>query len=111
MNASTVIRLVDLTGTVTGSCSNDGMAQTGLDDKAGALYLRYWDVEAHDGRGVAEWTYDIAKAYLFSSSIDAARVWKLVPVCRPLREDGKPNRPLTAFSVIIEDLVSAKKYA
>ena len=109
MDASTVIRLVDLTGKVIGSCINDGAAQTGMDANR-ALYLRYWDVEAHDGRGIVEWTADLSEAHVFASSIDAARVWKLVPMCRPLREDGKPNRPLTAFSIIIESLSSAKKY-
>jgi len=46
------------------------------DARCPGQYLKAYDPEAHDGRGKAEWTAD--------------------------RPDGRPNRPLTAFTVTFD---------
>jgi hypothetical protein len=62
-------------------------------------YLQSFDVNAHDGMGTAEWTVDVNKAMRFADLVEAIETWQTRSVVRPLRADGKPNRPLTAFSV------------
>jgi hypothetical protein len=68
------------------------------------VYLKSYDIEAHDGRGSAEWTYDRDGATQFVSLEHAARTWQTQSKIRPLRPDGKPNRPLSAFTVEVEEL-------
>ena len=64
-------------------------------------FLHSYDPEAHDGRGEATWTTDPAHARTFASTADALACWRAVPRNRPTRVDGKPNRPLSAFTVEI----------
>jgi hypothetical protein len=61
-------------------------------------WLQSFDVDAADGRGVVTFTRDAAKARRFFDAIDAATTWKMTSTVRPVREDGRPNRPLTAFT-------------
>jgi hypothetical protein len=76
-----------------------GMSTLGGPDVRGRL-LRSWDVDAHDGRGTAEWTDDPARAFVFPNGADALEAWRARSKVRPNRaHDGKPNRPLTYFSV------------
>jgi hypothetical protein len=44
-------------------------------------------------------TPHVAKARGFSSSTEALEHWRRQSVVYPLRPDGKPNRPLTAYTV------------
>lgn len=69
---------------------------------AGA-YLKAFDVEGAAGAGLVSWTADKSEALVFGSFIEAFEAWRAVPASRPLRPDGKPNRPLTAFSIAFED--------
>lgn len=62
-------------------------------------YLKAFDVEAHDGRGECDATGDLAEAMVFDSYREASAAWQTQSVKRPLREDGQPNRPLTAFTI------------
>ena len=62
-------------------------------------YVVACDVDARDGRGVLVDTPDQARATVFPSAFDALEYWKRQSTRRPLRDDGKPNRPLTAFTV------------
>ena len=62
-------------------------------------YLKSFDVEAHDGRGTAEWTASLAEAMRFDDLSEAIEAWQTQSKVRPLRADGRPNRPLTAFHV------------
>jgi hypothetical protein len=64
-------------------------------------FLKSYDPEAHDGRGSARWTNNLNEALTFSSQVEAARLWRSIPRVRPKRSDGRPNRPLTAFTVLI----------
>lgn len=47
-------------------------------------------------------TPDIGEAMHFSDLEELHRVWTLVDGRDPIRPDGKPNRPLTAFTVTTE---------
>jgi hypothetical protein len=67
-----------------------------------AEYLMWADVEAFNGRGDAVFTSKLKKARRFANFEEAFEFWRKQSVRRPLREDGLPNRPLTAFNVTIE---------
>jgi len=65
-------------------------------------YLASYDPEARDGRGSGTWTPDKARALLFEDEKAAMAFYNQVPRNRPVRPDGKPNRPLTAYTVAFE---------
>lgn len=65
-------------------------------------YLMAYDPDAYDGRGDATFTRDVRSAMKFDSVAQALELWTASPKVRPVREDGKPNRPLTAFSMVTE---------
>jgi hypothetical protein len=62
-------------------------------------WLWSYDPEAFDGRGDIRTTSNISLAMKFDSIDQALDLYRSVPACRPLRDDGKPNRPLTAATV------------
>jgi hypothetical protein len=62
-------------------------------------YLASYDPEGDAGNGVAVWTRDPAQAMTFPTGEAATACYRAVPPNRPLRPDGKPNHPLTTFSV------------
>lgn len=62
-------------------------------------YLKSYDPEADGVLGV--WTADIAQARVFDSLEDLTTCWRQVRQREPVRADGLPNRPLTAFTVEI----------
>jgi hypothetical protein len=65
-------------------------------------WLAAFDPEADDGRGRIELTSDRALAMSFKSYRDAFATYQRVPKCHPVREsDGRPNRPLTAYTIEI----------
>lgn len=66
-------------------------------------WLESFDVDAHDGRGDAAWTSDVARAMRFPDVGAAMTAWRTQSTVRPLRDDGLPNRPLTALTIQIED--------
>jgi len=68
-------------------------------------WLKSFDPEAFDGRGDAVLTDRIEDAQHFESFAAAITCWRQQPRTRPLRPDGRPNKPLTAFTVEIEELV------
>lgn len=75
-------------------------------------FLKSYDPEANKGMGRDEWTPDPTEAMRFESAVDAHRLWTAVPKSHPVRKwDGKPNRPLTAYSVTIMAIEDAVKEA
>lgn len=72
-------------------------------------YLRDFDFEAADGRGEILMTPKIEEAKRFADLAEAIAYRQRCPVCRPIREDGQPNRPLTAtnWSFVDPDKVPA----
>ena len=79
-----------------------GSLTAGRQDVPAGWYLASYAPEAADGRGHAEWTPDPARAMTFRDRSAAFECWQAVPRSRPVRPDGKPNRPLTVFSIKIE---------
>jgi hypothetical protein len=62
-------------------------------------YLESMDFNAHDGGGSAKFTDDLNKAKKFGNMREAIAYYRGVPKVRPMRGDGQPNRPLTAFTM------------
>lgn len=72
-------------------------------EHSGRLVSRY-DPDYMGGLGRV-WTSDRhADALLFETAAAAFEYWRQPSKVRPLRDDGKPNRPLTAFTVQIVPL-------
>ena len=65
-------------------------------------YIRFYDPDGNGGRGDVDITSDPARALVFADAGEGLRAWKAQSATRPLRWDGKPNRPLTAFTVTFE---------
>lgn len=57
-----------------------------------------WPEHDNGGCGWVETTRDIKKALRLKDIGAALTVWKMQSERIPLRADGKPNRPLTAYS-------------
>jgi hypothetical protein len=89
-----VMRCVGVAGQV---LKDDAPGQTPED-----MYLQGFDPNYADGRGMAYWTQTKADAVVFFDVAALFAMWQAVPTRRPLREDGQPNRPLTAFHVMPE---------
>lgn len=66
------------------------------------MYLLDYRPEAFEGRGSALWTEDRRLAKKFPSTGHAMEYYQQRSIRRPHREDGRPNRPLTAATVIVE---------
>lgn len=61
-------------------------------------YVKSYD--PHDGlRGKLVVTANLQDANQFADAEDAIEVWQTVNRNHPIRPDGQPNRPLTAFTV------------
>ncbi len=67
-----------------------------------ARFIVDYDPDGHDGNGKATFTLLRSHAKRFPSKIDALEFWRQQSTKKPLRADGKPNRPLTQFSVMVE---------
>ena len=64
-------------------------------------WLRSCDFEAFHGIGHVVHTSRRSEAMVFDSFRDALAFTQRTPQCRPLRPDGKPNKPLTAYHLEI----------
>lgn len=69
---------------------------------AAGMYLKSYDPDAMDGYGLATWTTDKGEALTFTGSKAAMKFWRQQSTVRPLRDDGHPNRPLTAYMITLE---------
>lgn len=73
-------------------------------------YVETYDPEAFGGLGDVTTTTDPAKAARFPDTVTALHTWQIAPQNRPMRLDGRPNRPLSAFSIEVvtrTDVVTA----
>lgn len=61
--------------------------------------LASYDPDAYEGYGEATWTRDPALAMIFPHQLAVLATWKVIPMSRPRRPDGQPNRPLTVFTI------------
>lgn len=66
-------------------------------------YVSRYDPDAHGGRGEVWTVVDPREALQFDSLVALADFHRQVSKVKPLREDGKPNRPITAYTVSIFD--------
>jgi hypothetical protein len=66
-------------------------------------YLEWSDPNAKKGRGAERWTDDPARAVRFDSKEAAMACWQAQSTVKPLRSDGRPNKPMTAWTVTIEE--------
>lgn len=83
------LKVVDVAGLVV-SADRDALP---------AQYVESFDVDAHGGRGSVTTTADLDSALILSSFREAYAAWTRQSDVRPFREDGQPNRPLTAFTI------------
>lgn len=70
-----------------------------LSSEHAGQFLAEYDPDHDDGRGRIVWVEDPDDAIHFENAIDALQVWRMTSVVHPWRDDGKPNRPLTAHTV------------
>ena len=68
-------------------------------------WLKSFDHDAFGGQGHGEFTDDLDRAMRFTNNGEAFEFWSRQSTVRPLRPDGKPNKPFTALTVSIERLV------
>lgn len=78
------------------------LAVTGVGEITEPTWVAGFDIEAHDGRGEVRYTSDVATAMHFPTPGHLLDAWKCQSTTRPLRDDGEPNRPLTALTVEVE---------
>lgn len=57
------------------------------------------DPNGHAGKGQLDVTTDPSKARRFASLDELFNAWRAQSTVLPLRPDGRPNRPLTAFTI------------
>jgi len=62
-------------------------------------YLKVYDPDANKGQGLVVLTLNVREALRFASCSEAMACWAMPSTITPKRLDGKPNRPLTAFTV------------
>lgn len=70
-----------------------------LVDAASWHYLASYDPDACEGRGDIKVTRDIGLARRFADAREVLEEWRRQSTVQPLRSDGKPNRPLTAYTI------------
>jgi hypothetical protein len=61
-------------------------------------YLKSFNPEVSPVHGVVM-TDDVREAMLFRTIADVLALWNTQSATVPFRDDGKPNKPLTAFTV------------
>lgn len=67
-------------------------------------YLESFDLEAYNGRGSVKLTRDVKHAMRFPDHGVAMETWRQQSQTVPVRPDGKPNRPLTAYHATFEGI-------
>lgn len=70
----------------------------------GEPWLKTYDPNAAMGQGEITVTTNPAEAMAFASKHLAMECWRQVSTAVPTRWDGRPNRPLTAYSVEITEI-------
>lgn len=65
-------------------------------------WLMSFDPNGNDGFGAIVWTDMKEAAKVFDSTSDALEFWAQRSTVRPDRDDGRPNKPLTAYTVSLE---------
>lgn len=93
---SYVIRIVEQVGNVLERFHVDAPQHLPPDTYRVDTFVKAYDPHAHEGRGFAEFTHNIDEAIEFA---DVSEAFTFYRQSHGERLDGKPNRPLTAFTV------------
>ena len=81
-----------------------GLASGHRTDEHVGEYVRAFDPDALGGRGYLLTTAELSRAKVFPTFAEALAYWQTQSTTFPYRlTDGKPNRPLTAYHVLILD--------
>jgi hypothetical protein len=64
-------------------------------------FVKSFDPDAHRGRGAVVAVLEPLDALRFTTTAEAHSFWRQASKVQPLRPDGKPNRPLTAYNIEI----------
>lgn len=67
------------------------------DQEVTGKYLKEYDPDGNNGFGRIVFTEEPTEAKSFESSTELFETWGAQSTVRPLRPDGMPNRPLTAY--------------
>jgi len=67
-------------------------------------YVVQFDHDAGRGRGFLDCRPELVYALRFPDAAAAMEFWRRDSRLRPVRPDGQPNRPLTAYTVEIVDV-------
>lgn len=79
-----------------------------LDGPHAGRLLKHFDPDRFDGRGLVESTDALSDAIVFPDTVTAWETWKTPSSVHPVRlSDGKPNRPMTAWTITISPVASA----
>src|SRR5262245_29112043 len=62
-------------------------------------YLESYNPDGDARKPLSVWTKNVWRARRFADAGEAFECWRQVRKSDPVREDGQPNRPLTAFSI------------
>ena len=72
----------------------------GLRDKrVDGLFVKHYSPSGHGGYGILSVTKDMNDARKFADALEAMEVWAAVSTTHPKHANGKPNRPLTMYTV------------
>ena len=69
-------------------------------------FVKSFDFEFGRGRGYGTFTPDPKQALSFTTAGDALTFWRTTSTDYPVREDGRPNRPLTSTTCEIVNLTT-----
>jgi hypothetical protein len=72
-----------------------------IDDLGG--FVESYDPDFMNGRGLIVRTRNIDKAKKFENHVEAQQEWARISATNPTRPDGRPNRPMSAITVMIID--------
>lgn len=72
-------------------------------------FVKEYDPNGGEGGGFASFTTDPHEAVTFATMAEAIAFTQQVPRSKPFRDDGKPNRPLTAFSISFEPVTAREE--
>jgi hypothetical protein len=62
-------------------------------------YIQQYDLDYAEGRGRAMLTGDVTEAATWGTEIEVIKAWQSISPTLPKRDDGRPNRPLTAYTI------------
>jgi hypothetical protein len=68
------------------------------------MWLESFDHDVDGMSGHGTFTFKVNNAKRFDTKAEALIFWRKQSHTRPLRPDGQPNRPLTAFTISVEPL-------